>query len=169
MFIKLNYSVTKTQSLFSGNYFQTEKYVSNKLCQNQQPSTLFTNRRWDPLRFLFLWPDSGEEWSGYPTSLLMQDIFQDITAVDPTTVIVSYSMRSSADYAEFALTNGVTIGGFLTYDNKREFLSKSSYFCPQIFLQTRFASLRRNLDSAKPYFSEYKNLSAYKPKFFFTG
>ena len=50
----------------------------------------------------------------------MQDIFQDITAVDPTTVIVSYSMRSSADYAEFALTNGVTIGGSLTYDNKTE-------------------------------------------------
>ena len=38
-------------------------------------------------------------------------IFQDITAVDPTTVIVSYSMRSSADYAEFALSTGVTIGG----------------------------------------------------------
>ena len=50
----------------------------------------------------------------------MQDMFQDITAVDPTTVIVSYSMRSSADFAEFALTNGVTIGGSLTYDNETE-------------------------------------------------
>ena len=42
---------------------------------------------------------------------IARNIFQDITAVDPTTVIVSYSMRSSADYAEFALNNGVTIGG----------------------------------------------------------
>ena len=43
--------------------------------------------------------------------LIARSIFQDITAVDPTTLIVSYSMRSSADYAEFALNNGVTIGG----------------------------------------------------------
>ena len=42
--------------------------------------------------------------------LFTRNTFQDITAVDPTTVIVSYSNRSSAEYAEFAL-NGVTIGG----------------------------------------------------------
>jgi len=35
---------------------------------------------------------------------------QDITAVNPTTVIVSYAMRSHADYAVFALNN-TSIGG----------------------------------------------------------
>ena len=46
----------------------------------------------------------------------LQNIFQDITAVDPTTVIISYSNRTAADNAEFALINGVTIGGKLTDD-----------------------------------------------------
>jgi len=35
---------------------------------------------------------------------------QDMTAVDATTIIVSYGMRSSAEYAAFAL-NGMAIGG----------------------------------------------------------
>lgn len=35
---------------------------------------------------------------------------QDITAVDPTTVIVSFAMRSQSDYAVFALNN-LSIGG----------------------------------------------------------
>ena len=42
--------------------------------------------------------------------LFTKNTFQDITAVDPTTVIVSYSNRSASDYAEFAL-NGVPVGG----------------------------------------------------------
>ena len=37
---------------------------------------------------------------------------QDLTAVDSTTIIVSYAMRSQADFAEFALNN-VDIGGVL--------------------------------------------------------
>ena len=39
-------------------------------------------------------------------------VIQDLTAVDATTVIVSYAMRSHADFAKFALDN-VKIGGEL--------------------------------------------------------
>ena len=49
--------------------------------------------------------------------LFVRNNFKDITAVDPTTVIISYSSRSGADYAEFAL-NGVTIGGFLHFNER---------------------------------------------------
>ena len=48
----------------------------------------------------------------YQTFSCCGDI-QDLTAVDSTTIIVSYAMRSQADSAEFALNNA-DIGGALS-------------------------------------------------------